>query len=194
MPSSVWPTLRRQLRADLPAEDFRTWFHPLRVASEDADHLVLEAPNSRFVEALEEGFRPIVDWAIADLKGPTYQVLFKSGEARTRVETPGKISPRQARRETARRQLAPTRRGRQAVRSTPSTGSTRSSSATRTASPAPPPRPSPRSPASRTTRSSSTAAWAWARPISCMRSETASSGRHRVRESCTSPPRTSSTT
>ncbi|MYA08177.1 MAG: chromosomal replication initiator protein DnaA [Holophagales bacterium] len=92
MPSSVWPTLRRQLRADLPAEDFRTWFHPLRVASEDAEHLVLEAPNSRFVEALEEGFRPIVDWAIADLKGPTYQVLFRSGETRTRVETPGKSS------------------------------------------------------------------------------------------------------
>ncbi|MXX63397.1 MAG: chromosomal replication initiator protein DnaA [Holophagales bacterium] len=92
MPSSVWPTLRRQLRADLPAEDFRTWFHPLRVASEDAEHLVLEAPNSRFVEALEEGFRPIVDWAIADLKGPTYQVLFKSGETRTRVETPGTSS------------------------------------------------------------------------------------------------------
>ncbi len=78
--SSVWPTLRRQLRADLPSEEFRTWFHPLRVASEDADRLVLEAPNSRFVEALEEGFRPIVDWAIADLKGPTYQVLFRSGE------------------------------------------------------------------------------------------------------------------
>ncbi len=93
MPSSVWPTLRRQLRADLPAEDFRTWFHPLRVASEDADHLVLEAPNSRFVEALEEGFRPIVDWAIADLKGPTYQVLFKSGETRTRVEAPGRSAP-----------------------------------------------------------------------------------------------------
>ncbi len=92
MPSSVWPTLRRQLRADLPAEDFRTWFHPLRVASEDADHLVLEAPNPRFVEALEEGFRPIVDWAIADLKGPTYQVLFKSGETRTRGETPGRSS------------------------------------------------------------------------------------------------------
>lgn len=81
MPSSVWPTLRRQLRADLPPEEFRTWFHPLRVASEDADKLILEAPNSRFVAALEEGFRPIVDWAIADLKGPTYQVLFETSES-----------------------------------------------------------------------------------------------------------------
>ena len=90
MPSSVWPTLRRQLRADLPAEDFRTWFHPLKVASEDTEHLVLEAPNPRFVEALEEGFRPIVDWAIADLKGPTYQVLFKSGGSRARTAAPAR--------------------------------------------------------------------------------------------------------
>ena len=90
MPSSVWPTLRRQLRADLPAEDFRTWFHPLKVASEDTEHLVLEAPNPRFVEALEEGFRPIVDWAIADLKGPTYQVLFKSGGSRARTVAPAR--------------------------------------------------------------------------------------------------------
>ena len=93
MPSSVWPTLRRQLRADLPAEDFRTWFHPLKVASEDTEHLVLEAPNPRFVEALEEGFRPIVDWAIADLKGPTYQVLFRSVGARARRGAPAR-SPR----------------------------------------------------------------------------------------------------
>ncbi len=81
MPGSVWPTLRRQLRADLPPDDFRTWFHPLRVASEDAEQLVLEAPNSRFVAALEEGFRPVVDWAIADLKGPTFQVLFKTSDS-----------------------------------------------------------------------------------------------------------------
>ncbi len=86
MPSSVWPTLRQQLRADLPAEDYRTWFQPLKVASEEGDRLVLEAPNSRFVEALEEGFRPIVDWAIADLKGPSYQVLFRSGDMTARTD------------------------------------------------------------------------------------------------------------
>ena len=92
MPSSVWPTLRRQLRADLPPEEFRTWFHPLRVAAEDADRLVLEAPNSRFVAALEEGFRPIVDWAIADLKGPTYQVLFESSESTGKNVRPSPVT------------------------------------------------------------------------------------------------------
>ncbi len=94
MPSSVWPTLRRQLRADLPPDEFRTWFHPLRVASEDAEQLVLEAPNSRFVAALEEGFRPIVDWAIADLKGPTFQVLFKSSDSIRRTARPAATSRR----------------------------------------------------------------------------------------------------
>ena len=63
------------------------------MAAEDADHLVLKAPNSRFVEALEEGFRPIVDWAIADLKGPTYQVLFESGEMRTATRPSGSEAP-----------------------------------------------------------------------------------------------------
>ena len=92
MPSSVWPTLRRQLRADLPPDDFRTWFHPLRVASEDTEQLVLEAPNSRFVAALEEGFRPIVDWAIADLKGPTFQVLFETSESARRSARPATTS------------------------------------------------------------------------------------------------------
>ena len=94
MPSSVWPTLRRQLRADLPPEEFRTWFHPLRVASEDAEQLVLEAPNSRFVAALEEGFRPIVDWAIADLKGPTFEVLFKSSESIKETARPAPAPPK----------------------------------------------------------------------------------------------------
>ena len=94
MPSSVWPTLRRQLRADLPPEEFRTWFHPLRVASEDAEQLVLEAPNSRFVAALEEGFRPIVDWAIADLRGPTFEVLFKSSESIKETERKAPAPPK----------------------------------------------------------------------------------------------------
>lgn len=89
---SVWPTLRRQLRADLPPDDFRTWFHPLQVASENAEQLILEAPNSRFVAALEESFRPIVDWAIADLKGPTFQVLFKSSDSRRRSARPAPTS------------------------------------------------------------------------------------------------------
>ena len=102
MPSSVWPTLRRQLRADLPPEEFRTWFHPLRVASEDADQLVLEAPNSRFVAALEEGFRPIVDWAIADLKGPTYEVLFKSGEASAKASDKSATKAEAPRRQASR--------------------------------------------------------------------------------------------
>ncbi len=89
---SVWPTLRRQLRADLPPDDYRTWFHPLRVASEDAEQLTLEAPNSRFVAALEESFRPIVNWAIADLRGPTFQVLFKSSDSGRRPARPAATS------------------------------------------------------------------------------------------------------
>ncbi len=80
VPDSVWPTLQRHLRNSLSAEDYRTWVQPLAVGSESAERLVLEAPSQRFVQTLEEGFRPKVDWAIADLKGEGYQVLFRCAE------------------------------------------------------------------------------------------------------------------
>jgi len=81
MRRSVWPRLRRQLETDLLPDEYRTYFNPLKVASEESDRLVLEAPNPRFVETLEESFRPIVDAAIGDLRGPSYQVLFRSTES-----------------------------------------------------------------------------------------------------------------
>jgi len=77
---SVWPKLRRQLETDLLPDEYRTYFNPLKVASETPDRLVLEAPSPRFVETLEESFRPIVDAAIGDLRDPSYQVLFRSTE------------------------------------------------------------------------------------------------------------------
>ncbi len=76
MPDSTWLRLQEQLENDLPADAFKTWFRPLRVQREEADQLVLLAPNARFLNALEQGFRPQVDHAVAGLKGAGFRVLF----------------------------------------------------------------------------------------------------------------------
>jgi chromosomal replication initiator protein len=76
MPDSTWLLLREELRSDLSDEEIRTWFNPLRVESEETDRLVLQAPNNRFLHALEQSYRPVVDRAIAGLKGKGYEVLF----------------------------------------------------------------------------------------------------------------------
>ena len=80
MSGNVWDRLQRHLRESLPAEEYRTWFRPLRVESETRDGLVLRAPNRRFLSSLEEAYRPTVDRAIADLQGSSYRVLFKAPE------------------------------------------------------------------------------------------------------------------
>jgi chromosomal replication initiator protein len=68
--------LRETLRRDLSDEELRTWFNPLKVESEENHQLVLQAPNDRFLHTLEHSYRPLVDRAIAGVKGSGYEVLF----------------------------------------------------------------------------------------------------------------------
>jgi chromosomal replication initiator protein len=81
MSASVWHRLQARLQRSLPPEEFRTWFGPLAVESESESRLILRAPNQRFVSSLEEVYRPMVDRAVADLQGASYEVLFSFGDA-----------------------------------------------------------------------------------------------------------------
>jgi chromosomal replication initiator protein len=76
MTDSTWFSLKQALRRQLSADEFRTWFRPLQVHSEEPRRLVLLAPNDRFLHALEQSYRPVVDRAIAGFKGPKFEVLF----------------------------------------------------------------------------------------------------------------------
>jgi chromosomal replication initiator protein len=88
----LWKDLQRELERHLDADELATWFRPLRVQREEADRLVLVAPNDQFVNALEQSYRPAVDRAIADLRGPQFRVLFsladKPGPTTDRAATP----------------------------------------------------------------------------------------------------------
>ena len=90
--TSQWDRLRERLADQLEPEEFATWFKPLRVRSEDAERLVLLAPDSGFLHTLEESYRPAVDRAIAGLTGPSFEVLFsveQNAESQARrVEPP----------------------------------------------------------------------------------------------------------
>ena len=76
MTHSFWSQLQQELQDQLDPEEFLTWFRPLKVAAENPESLVLEAPNERFISTLEQSYRPTVNRAIADLKDPSFQVLF----------------------------------------------------------------------------------------------------------------------
>jgi len=80
MPNSLWSRLQKQLQQQLDQEEFATWIRPLKVGSEDRQSLELLAPSPRFIHTLEESYRPAVDRAVAELKGPTFRVLFSLEE------------------------------------------------------------------------------------------------------------------
>jgi chromosomal replication initiator protein len=76
MADSTWFSLLARLQTELPADEFRTWFRPLKLEVEESKRLVVQAPNHRFRTALQESYGPMVDRTIAGLKGPGYEVLF----------------------------------------------------------------------------------------------------------------------
>jgi chromosomal replication initiator protein len=60
---------------------------------------VLLAPDARFLSTLEESYRPAVDRAIADIAGPSYEVLFSLAD---QVPAPAPERPRGGRSRKAR--------------------------------------------------------------------------------------------
>jgi len=72
----LWNRLKRRLQHQLDADEFATWFGPLKARAESGGRLVLVAPNARFLHTLEESYRPAVDRAIADIADPSFRVLF----------------------------------------------------------------------------------------------------------------------
>jgi chromosomal replication initiator protein len=76
------------LQQQLDPEEFATWFRPLKVGNEEADRLILVAPNSRFLHTLEESYRPTVDRAVAGLGGPGFEVLFSLDESEVLSDEP----------------------------------------------------------------------------------------------------------
>ncbi len=79
MSDSTWLSLQENLKKSLSADEFKTWIQPLRVRSEQDDRLVLEAPNDRFLDTLEASYRPLVNRAVAGLRGASFEVLFAVG-------------------------------------------------------------------------------------------------------------------
>ncbi len=75
-PQTPWLQLQRELQRILSAEEYETWFRPLRARTDAEQRLILIAPNERFLSTLEESFRPTVDQALTSLNQPGFSVVF----------------------------------------------------------------------------------------------------------------------
>ena len=70
MTEPVWPTLVRHRQKHLRAADLRTWIRPLQPLRDDAEQLVLLAPNDRFVKILEDDYRSLIERVLTELEKP----------------------------------------------------------------------------------------------------------------------------
>lgn len=80
MTSRTWSQIADRLRASLPPEEYAAWISPLKVRSESADELVLEAPNAHFVHTVEENYRHLLDREAAAIRDELLQVLLATAD------------------------------------------------------------------------------------------------------------------
>ena len=96
--SSIWPRLQQELRQNLDAEEFSTWFGNLKVRSESDARLELVAPNKRVQHTLDQTYRPLVDRTVAGLHSKPVEVLFtiegNDGAAPSKARTAVRFNPR----------------------------------------------------------------------------------------------------
>ncbi|MCB9378906.1 MAG: chromosomal replication initiator protein DnaA [Holophagales bacterium] len=76
----IWSRIAEGLRQSLPAEEYSTWIAPLSVKSETPDELVLVAPNARFVHAIEESYRHLIDREAAAVADELLQVFLTADD------------------------------------------------------------------------------------------------------------------
>ncbi|HEV7672770.1 MAG TPA: chromosomal replication initiator protein DnaA [Thermoanaerobaculia bacterium] len=86
--NTLWSQLQKKLQQQLAAEEYETWFRPLRARLDGDRRLVLLAPNERFLSTLEESYRPAIDRALAALSSSGLEILFVLDEGNTSVSPP----------------------------------------------------------------------------------------------------------
>jgi chromosomal replication initiator protein len=77
----IWSAAQEQLRSMLSADTYRLWFAPLRAASQDNHHLVLEVSNDFCEVWLKDNYMGLLQDVVALASGKQMQVKFKVNPA-----------------------------------------------------------------------------------------------------------------
>lgn len=72
----IWDACLRQIKAEIPAQSFDTWFKPVRALSVEGEVLTLQVPSLFFHEYLEDNFVDLLRKSIRNILGPAAQLSY----------------------------------------------------------------------------------------------------------------------
>jgi chromosomal replication initiator protein len=84
----LWEAILERISALVNAQTFQTWFAPTRLLSCDGGHLVIEGPNSFFVDWLSEHHKDKIERAAREALGTPVTVELTAPAAAPRVSAP----------------------------------------------------------------------------------------------------------
>ncbi len=90
----LWDAILERLATLVNAQSYQTWFKPTRLVAYDGGHLVVEGPNSFFVDWLAEHHRDKIEHAAREILGEESTVEFIAAAAPARSEAPAQTATR----------------------------------------------------------------------------------------------------
>ena len=95
MPEVVWSQCQRQLRSELPEQQYNTWIRPLVVRADSAlgGAVELLAPNRFIEEWVKSKFLPRIEELFGEQGWPGVSLMISAGQTRQAQFSAGAVKP-----------------------------------------------------------------------------------------------------
>jgi|TARA_Y100000294_G_C8552789_1_gene336035 chromosomal replication initiator protein len=85
MHNTVWQTVKKSIKAEIPNHAFNTWISPIKPVALNNDSLILEVPNQFFYEWIDTHFRETIKKKALDDKGTPLNVKYTVSTEKKRI-------------------------------------------------------------------------------------------------------------
>ena len=76
MHKTIWQTVKKGIKTDMPSQAFNTWISPIKSVALNEDELILEVPNQFFFEWLDSHYKDIIDRKAISNKGQPLKIKY----------------------------------------------------------------------------------------------------------------------
>ena len=76
MHKTIWKTVKKAIKIDMPNQTFNTWISPIKSVALNDEELILEVPNQFFYEWIDSHYRDTIDRKAVNDKGHPLNIKY----------------------------------------------------------------------------------------------------------------------
>ena len=85
MHKTIWQTVKKAIKTDMPSQVFNTWITPIKPVALNENELILEVPNQFFYEWLDSHYKDTIDRKAINNKGRPLNIKYTVSTEKKRI-------------------------------------------------------------------------------------------------------------